>query len=156
MKKFIIGIFCISLLFSCETTKDLAKNIAPSNKLKGTWTLKNVEYYNTSGVIINVFDQADALCFEDSEWDLIPNNGKGKYTLVQTDECTGGTTNIIWNITKDSKFTFKKVEEGQKGKTVHEGYTLDFKNQTDTSFELLQHIPYDGKDIQIVYSFVKK
>lgn len=151
IKKILFVAIAVLLLHSCASTV----NTKSQTQLKGDWTITDVKYMNASGLIIKTFDLADAMCFEGSTWKFIPNNNSGNFSITEGEDCPASTSNIKWSITPENKFMFKYVD-GVKAKEVTTGYALTIQNQTENSFELIQDIPYEGRMVQIMYTFTKK
>lgn len=149
MKKvLILGIFSIAL-FSCKTTATGTKNdVATQVKLKGEWTLVDVNY--PSGYMVTSFDIADAKCLEGSQWKLIPNNNSGTLTLNNPGDCPAFNSRIVWNVKLNGDFNLKFLSK-EKAKHVTTGYVLTLANLTDSSFELIDN----STEATIVYSFKK-
>lgn len=121
--------------------------------LKGNWTISNVTYPGSEYIKVTSFDVADSKCFEGSSWNFISNNNKGTMTLTKAD-CPAFTSPIVWTITKDGAFNFK-ITEGEKAKRVTQGYTLQIRNQTESSFQLVDNVTVGGKTVEVTYQFSK-
>src|SRR5690554_8086585 len=99
MKKVLaLGVLSLAM-FSCKTATSTKNDVATQIKLKGEWTLVDVNY--SAGYKVTSFDVADANCFEGSQWKLIPNNNSGTVTLNNPDNCPSFNSRIIWNIKTD-------------------------------------------------------
>jgi len=152
MKKYLVLVLAAAtFLISCTPTF----NNKAQSKMKGDWTISDVEYKGAKGIKVTAFDDADAKCFVGSKWFFLANNYTGKYTLLGSDKCPSGTTNITWFVSPENNFQFKKVFTGEKAKKILEGYELKLENQTETAFDLVDESSVDGKRVQIVYHFVK-
>lgn len=148
MKKVLaLGVLSLAM-FSCKTATSTKNDVATQVKLKGEWTLVDVNY--PSGYKVTSFDVADATCFEGSQWKLIPNNNSGTVTLNSPDNCPSFNSRIIWNIKTDGTFNLKFLSQ-EKAKHVTTGYVLTASNVTDTTFELTDN----STEATIVYSFKK-
>lgn len=144
MKKF-IGIGLIALAFaSCKPTNDVKTQIG----LKGEWTLSSVTY--PKGFKVTSFHVADAKCFEGSQWKFVSNNNKGTISLNNAGDCPEFSSNIVWNISTDQKFNLKFVGS-EKAKHVADGYQLNYVNQSENSFQLIDNT----SGTTIVYQFLK-
>lgn len=156
MKKILLaGILGTTFLVSCSTAKQAQASRDDFYKLKGNWEVTSVDY--EKGYKIKPFDEgADAQCFVGSQWNLIPNNNTGSYSLSGGGDCPTVTRAIKFDVSKDKEFSFKVIDAGVKAKNVTAGYVLDFQNQTPTSFTLVQNVPFEGKILKVYYNFTKK
>ena len=59
-----------------------------------------------------------------SIWKLVPNNDSGSYTVIGDDNCPSITQNIIFEITKNKEFRFKRLIQNVKAKNIIDGYVL--------------------------------
>jgi|SRR5690606_5872520 hypothetical protein len=149
MKKVLaIGILSLAM-FSCKTSTNTKNDVPTQIKLKGEWTLTNVNY--PSGYKVTSFNVADAKCFEGSQWKFVSNNNSGTVTLNNnSSNCPQYNSKIIWNIKQDTSFNLKFIGD-DKAKHVTTGYNLTVANITDNNFELIDN----STETTIVYSFVK-
>lgn len=149
MKKVLaIGILSVAM-FSCKTSTNTKNDVPTQIKLKGEWTLTNVNY--PSGFKVTSFNVADAKCFEGSQWKFVSNNNTGTVTLNNnTSSCPQYNSKIIWNIKQDTSFNLKFIGD-DKAKHVTTGYNLTVSEITDNTFELIDN----STETTIVYSFVK-
>ena len=156
MKKILLaGILGTTFLVSCSTAKQAQASRDDFYKLKGNWEVTSVDY--EKGYKIKPFDEgADAQCFVGSQWNLVPNNNTGSYSLSGGGDCPTVTRAIKFDVSKDKEFSFKVIDAGVKAKNVTDGYVLDFQNQTPTSFTLVQNVPFEGKILKVYYNFTKK
>ena len=156
MKKILLaGILGTTFLVSCSTAKQAQASRDDFYKLKGNWEVTSVDY--EKGYKIKPFDEgADAQCFVGSQWNLIPNNNTGSYSLSGGGDCPTVTRAIKFDVNSEKQFSFKVIDAGIKAKNVTAGYVLDFQNQTPTSFTLVQNVPFEGKILKVYYNFTKK
>lgn len=148
MKKVLaIGILSVAM-FSCKTATNTKNDVPTQIKLKGEWTLTNVEY--PSGYKVTSFHVADAKCFEGSQWKFVSNNNSGTVTLNHPGDCPAFNSRIIWNIKQDGTFNLKFIGD-EKAKHITTGYNLTVSNITDNTFELID----SSTEATIVYSFTK-
>lgn len=68
--------------------------------------------------------------------------------------CPAFSSPIVWSVTKEGSFTLK-ITDGEKAKRVTQGYYLTLRNQTATSFQLVDNINVGGKATEVVYQFQK-
>ena len=156
MKKVLLtGMIGTLFAVSCSSANQAQNARADFMKLKGSWEISSVDY--EKGYKIKPFDEgADAQCFVGSQWNLVPNNNTGSYSLSGGGDCPTVTRAIKFDVSKDKEFSFKVIDAGVKAKNVTAGYVLDFQNQTPTSFTLVQNVPFEGKILKVYYNFTKK
>lgn len=156
MKKVLLtGIVGTLIAVSCSSAKQALHTRAEVMKLKGSWEITSVDY--DKQYKIKPFDEgADAKCFVGSQWNLIPNNNTGSFTLPGGGDCPSVSRAIKFDVSSSNQFSFKKIDAGQKAKSVIAGYVLDFQSQSPTSFTLVQNVPFEGKIIKVNYNFTKK
>ena len=156
MKKVLLtGMIGTLFAVSCSSANQAQNARADFMKLKGSWEISSVDY--DKQYKIKPFDEgADAQCFVGSQWNLIPNNNTGSYSLAGGGDCPTVTRAIKFDVSKDKEFSFKVIDAGVKAKNVTAGYVLDFQNQTPTSFTLVQNVPFEGKILKVYYNFTKK
>lgn len=146
------------LCSSCSISKAVREK---RNLLSGTWTLNDVSYENGSGNFKSViFNDAEDICFEGSDWFFRDNNSTGRYTLAQSTYCNGGDRFIRWSVVDrpenySSQLQFKLIDE--KNKDISGlGYRLNITSLTSSAMVLKSNATIDGKVINIVYKFTKK
>jgi len=146
---------------TAPTTPEPVSN-APMTKLdktsqvgiKGDWQIVNVSYPGSDYIKVNSFNLADSKCFIGSTWHFVSNNNKGNMTL-NSPNCTAFTSAITWYINKEGQFVLKILDEGLKSKNVKTGFVLGVRNQSETSFELVDKINVGNKSTDVVYQFQK-
>ncbi|MHA6697527.1 lipocalin family protein [Chryseobacterium sp. A301] len=155
MKNLIIaGIVGAALSVSCSTAKVAQDNRKEFLQLKGDWQITSVNY--DKSLQVRPFDDgADAQCFVGSTWHLVPNNYSGTYSLNGGENCPTFTQPIKFEVVGGSTFQFKKINEGEKAKTVTEGYQLSLVDQGENAFTLEQNVPFEGNLVKVVYQFQK-
>ncbi|HEY0298981.1 MAG TPA: hypothetical protein VGB84_07160 [Arachidicoccus sp.] len=120
---------------------------------------------NTSATILTkvklettVFDDVTPNCFIGSEW-VLPHNGNGTYTIQNNGDCYAGQRQIVWSVRTDQsgqKIFQLKILNGQKAKTVTEGYILDITNTSQSGFTLMSPVTVDGKTAYVYYDFTRE
>ncbi len=148
MKKIVFLCMCVIALASCSSL-----NQKSQVGLKGDWTITEVSYPGSDYIKVTSFDVADSQCFVGSSWSFVSNNNKGNMTITKAG-CPSFTSPIIWTVTKENTFTLK-ITEGEKGKRVTQGYFLQMRNQTESSFQLVDNVTVGGKNVEVVYQFQK-
>jgi len=121
--------------------------------IKGNWTISNVSYPGSDYIKVTSFDVADSKCFVGSNWNFISNNNKGTMTLTNA-SCPAFSSPIVWTVTKEGTFNLK-ITEGEKAKRVTQGYILQIRNQTESSFQLVDNVTVGGKTVEVTYKFSK-
>jgi hypothetical protein len=148
MKKFFLLSMFVAILASCSSL-DTKSQVG----LKGNWMISSVTYPGSDYIKVTSFDVADSKCFEGSSWNFISNSNKGTMTLNNS-SCPAFTSPIVWTVTKEGTFTLK-ITEGDKAKRVTQGYFLQLRNQTESSFQLIDNVSVGGKNVEVVYQFSK-
>lgn len=147
------------LLASCGTTKVVREQ---RNLISGTWTLNNVRYENNEGLFkAIVFNDADAICFEDSNWFFRDNNSTGRYSIKDGTLCSGGDRFIRWSVVDspqnyNTQLQFKFIDENRKDISGGMGYRLTIATLTTDEMILKSNVTVDSKPVTIVYQFTKK
>ncbi|WP_159801586.1 lipocalin family protein [Flavobacterium sp. MK4S-17] len=148
MKKlFLAGVFVV-LLSSCSSLDTKSQG-----GINGNWTITQVTYPGSDYIKVNSFDIADSKCFEGSSWKFVSNNNKGEMSLGKAG-CPAFSSPIVWSVTKEGSFTLK-ITEGEKAKRVTQGYYLKLRNQTQSSFQLVDNVSVGGSNVEVVYQFQK-
>lgn len=149
MKKFLFLSMFVILMASCGGLDQKSQT-----GLKGNWTITNVSYPSSDYIKVTSFDVADSKCFVGSSWNFVSNNNKGTMNVGGSGNCPSFSSPIVWTVTKTGDFTLK-ITEGNKAKRVTEGYFLKMRNQSETSFELVDNVTVGGKTVEVVYQFSK-
>lgn len=160
MRKSIFGMLLSSmLLYSCSVSKGAREQ---RDTLSGTWSLDNVSFENNPGSFKAVlFNDADAVCFEGSEWYFRDNNSTGRYTLSDGSLCTGGDRYIRWSVVEQpqsysSQLQFKFIDEKNNDIGGGQGYRLNITSLTPESMVLKSNTTTGGENVTVVYEFTKK
>ncbi len=157
MKKAILILAVVFFAVSCKSTQPIAntkKNRSSEIALKGNWTITNVSYPGSEYIKVNSFDIADSKCFYGSTWSFVSNNNKGTMSITAPD-CPSMESPITWYINDNNRFVMKILNAGVKAKKAREGYILDVRNQSENSFELVDHINVGSTPTDVVYTFTK-
>lgn len=149
MKKFLFLSMFVIMLTSCG-----GLDTKSQSGLKGNWTITNVTYPGSDYIKVTSFDVADSKCFVGSSWNFVSNNNKGTMNVNGSGNCPSFSSPIVWTVTKTGDFTLK-ITEGAKAKRVTEGYFLKMRNQSETSFQLVDNVNVGGKNVEVVYQFSK-
>ena len=159
LKRSLMLIATAIFLISCGVSKDIRNQ---RNLLSGTWTLDDVRYENNEGMFkAVVFNDADAICFEGSNWFFRDNNSTGRYTIKEGSLCQGGDRFIRWSVIKNpadynSQLQFKFIDEKRKDVSGGLGYRLTIAELTDSEMTLKSNVTVDAKPVTIVYEFSKQ
>ena len=159
MKKIFILLATIGLLASCGGTSKVAKEARKS--FDGQWTLTSVTYPNNPGQFnVTLFNEAQASCFENSNWDFVSNNNRGTYTVSGTD-CDGETNQFIWSIDEENTpqgiydFLLKPTNEDYKSTTGDQGFRMNLRSVTENNMVWEQTVSLDGSPFTIRMNFSK-
>lgn len=160
MRKYLLYLSVVALLAaSCSALKTGREQ---RNMISGTWTLDNISYENNEGTFTaKLFDDADAICFEGSDWFFRDNNSTGRYTLSQGSLCSGGDRYIRWSVVEreenyEDQLQFKFIDENNKDISGGTGYRLNIASLSPEAMTLKSRVSVDGEPITIVYEFSKK
>jgi hypothetical protein len=146
------------LLTSCSVSKSARTQ---RNLFSGTWILENISYENNSGNFKSViFNDAEDICFEGSQWFFRDNNSTGRYTINQSTLCQGGDRFFRWSVVEpsqnySSQLQFKFIDENRKDISGGYGYRLNIANLTEQYMTLKSNVSVDGQPVTIVYEFTK-
>ncbi len=146
------------LLVSCSITKSVRDQ---RNLISGTWTLDDVTFENNEGSFKAVlFNDADAICFEGSNWFFRDNNSTGRYTIKGGSLCSGGDRYIRWSVVEraenySGQLKFKFIDEKLKDISGGIGYSLNIAQLTSQQMTLKSNVTVDGEPVTIVYQFSK-
>ena len=157
-KQFLWVILAFLALQSCSISKEVRQQ---RNLISGTWTLTDISYENNEGSFsATLFNDADAICFEDSNWFFRDNNSTGRYTIKQGSLCEGGDRSIRWSVLKNpesysSQLQFKFIDEKRKDISGGLGYRLNIERLTATEMQLKSNVRVDGEAISVIYEFQK-
>ncbi|MFD2916803.1 lipocalin family protein [Psychroserpens luteus] len=155
MKQLIAICFAVCLL-SCG----VSKTVKTSKKvIKGNWTLSNITYSKTGTYNVTLFNDASKDCFEGSNWQFIPNNNTGIYTITKSDCTTGGryfnfTIQEVDEATGYYDFLLKPTNEKGKSET-NAGFRLNLTSLTDSQMQWQQTVNIDGVPFIININFTK-
>ncbi|MGX1930083.1 lipocalin family protein [Flagellimonas sp. 2504JD4-2] len=151
----LIGVF----LMSCSVSKSARTQ---RNLFSGSWTLNDVSYENNTGNFKSViFNDAEDICFEGSDWFFRDNNSTGRYTISQSSLCTGGDRFFRWSVVEpsqnySSQLQFKFIDDKRKDISGGTGYRLNIASINEQSMTLKSNVSVEGELVTIVYQFTKK
>lgn len=161
MKKFLQFSFILLFLSSCGSTQS-SSDAKPSKKtLKGTWKVTNVRLVGEENLNkANLFDMADAACFNGSEWVFIPNNGSGKYTINESAQCEAVATRIHWSFYEPGDGTFqlqfKYVDENNKPiDSANRGYSSNVDSLEENAMTMRVVASAEGKEFDVILTFTR-
>ncbi|NAS13176.1 lipocalin family protein [Poritiphilus flavus] len=146
------------LLVSCSITKSVRDQ---RNLISGSWTLDDITFENNEGTFKAVlFNDADAICFEGSNWFFRDNNSTGRYTIKGGSLCSGGDRFIRWSVVEraenySGQLKFKFIDEKLKDVSGGIGYSLNIAQLTAQQMTLKSNVTVDGEPVTIVYQFSK-
>lgn len=148
----------VLIVISCSISKEVREQ---RNTISGTWSLENIRYEDNSGSFkARLFNDADAVCFEGSEWYFRDNNSSGRYTLKNSSICQGGDRFFRWSVQESPTGTFqlqfKAIDEKRKDVSGGIGFSLDITTLNETNMVLQSESMVDGESVTVVYEFNKK
>ncbi|WP_420322626.1 lipocalin family protein [Flagellimonas sp.] len=147
------------LLMSCSVSKNARSQ---RNLFSGSWTLNDVSYENNTGNFKSViFNDAEDICFEGSDWFFRDNNSTGRYTISQSSLCQGGDRFFRWSVVEpsqnySSQLQFKFIDDKRKDISGGVGYRLNIVSINEQAMTLKSNVSVDGELVTIVYQFTKK
>lgn len=159
--KLFLFVFSVFLLVSCGGSANLGKdNKSLRGNLDGNWILSEVSYQGEGYFKSTLFNDANAKCFQNSEWFFRSNNSTGTYTLAG-EECSPGVRYIRWSIQNDangnpSVFTFKFTDEKKKDLYGGAGYVFNIESITENAMVLSSSESAGDDAVNLVYQFNKQ
>lgn len=160
VRKSLIFMALAGLVFSsCSVSKSARTQ---RNLFSGSWTLDNISYENNTGNFKSViFNDAEDICFEGSDWFFRDNNSTGRYTISQSSLCQGGDRFFRWSVVEpsqnySSQFQFKFIDENRKDISGGVGYRLNIASLSEQAMVLKSNVSVEGELVTIVYEFSKK
>lgn len=156
-KSFFLLLLSVGFLSSCSVSKSARQD---RSVLNGYWILNNVSYEGNEGKFNSVlFNDAEADCFEGSNWFFRNNNSTGSYVLANTDNCGQEERFIRWSVIEregmSSQLQFKFIDDKYKDISGGIGYRLDIASLDATQMRLNSKVTVDGTPITVVYEFIK-
>ena len=156
---FLFVVLSSFMMMSCSVSKNAKTQ---RNLLSGTWSLNNVSYENNTGNFKSViFNDAEDICFEGSDWFFRDNNSTGRYTISSSTLCQGGDRFFRWSVVEpsqnySSQLQFKFIDEKRKDISGGFGYRLTIATINEQAMTLKSNVTVDGELVTIVYEFTKK
>lgn len=156
MKKIIFLLAIIFVVTSCGTSKTvrLSKKV-----IKGNWLLNAITYSESGTYNVTLLNDVSKACFQGSDWQFIPNNNTGIYT-ISSNQCNAGPRNFIFKIqevdptTGYYDFILKPTDEKGKSETNH-GFRMNLLELSDTTMKWTQTLKVEGKPFVITMKFTK-
>ncbi|WP_422351628.1 lipocalin family protein [Flagellimonas sp.] len=160
VRKSLIFMALAGLMFSsCSVSKSARTQ---RNLFSGSWALDNISYENNTGNFKSViFNDAEDICFEGSDWFFRDNNSTGRYTISQSSLCQGGDRFFRWSVVEpsqnySSQLQFKFIDENRKDISGGVGYRLNIASLSEQAMILKSNVSVEGELVTIVYEFSKK
>ena len=144
---------------SCSVSKAAREK---RSMVDGYWTLTDIGYENNIGNFKStLFNDAEDICFEGSEWFFRNNNSTGMYTIQPSTLCNGGERYIRWSINESpqnysDQLQFKFTDEKFKDIAGKVGYRLNIVTLTAQKMVLKSNSTVNGEIVTVVYTFTKK
>lgn len=129
-------------------------------EFKGDWILESVTYPDSSGLFdVELFNVAEASCFDNSTWKFVPNNSTGSF-ILDGDDCSKTEQQFTWYIDKATAQNINpemllKVTTGQKARKVDTGTRIKIKSLLADQMIWEQSVMFNGKQIKIQMTFSK-
>lgn len=156
MKKIITICLFVSFLVSCGSSK----NIRQSKRImKGTWVLQQINYNEKGTYEINFFNDISQPCLEGSQWQFVPNNNTGTYTINKS-YCNNGDRFFVFTVQEIDvatglyDFLLKPTNLKHKSNTNH-GFRLRLTHLNDTNMQWKQTVNVNGSPFTIQLNFIK-
>ncbi len=149
-------IFSIFLVVSCSLSK---QNRSYRSMINGQWTLQSVTHPNNPGEFnADLFNTANAFCYNQSSWNFIANNSTGSYSFTNGN-CNNAPNLIRWSIHEPGngsyQFQFKPINEKKKSTNNNAGFRLNIDAINETSMTLSTTVNVDGTPFLINLNFIK-
>ncbi|HLT51557.1 MAG TPA: lipocalin family protein [Arenibacter sp.] len=156
-KSFFLLLLSVGFLSSCSVSKSARQD---RSVLNGYWILSNVSYEGNEGRFNSVlFNDAEANCFESSNWFFRNNNSTGSYVLANNGNCDQTERFIRWSVIDregmPGQLQFKFIDDKYKDISGGIGYRLDIVSLNATHMTLNSKVTVDGEPITVVYEFSK-
>ncbi len=158
MKNFIYATLAF-LLISCSITKPETKQ--SKKTLKGTWEVVNIRFVSDKGMNkASLFDLVDVNCFKGSEWVFIPENGRGKFTILNSGQCENSINRIHWSLHEPGdgtfQFQFKYVDtKNNPINNENRGYRSKIEQFDTNSMIMRIATTFEGNSFEIAMTFNK-
>ncbi len=155
MKNLIIFLFVITLI-SCGASKEVRQS---EKVMKGNWSLTNVTYSKTGDYNVTLLNDTSKTCFENSQWQFVPNNNTGIYTIINSD-CNTGERNFNFAIQEMDEMTgnydFVLKPTNAKGKSeTNAGFKFRLTSLSENEMQWQQTVMTNGTPFIINMNFTK-
>ncbi|CAN5208400.1 hypothetical protein BH09BAC2_BH09BAC2_09100 [soil metagenome] len=160
MKRIFIPLLALLFAISSCSTSRIATQY--KNTINGTWVLQSIVSEGITGQVkANLFNEQSAICFNNSIWTLNSHTSLGTYTTSKTtNDCGVITRNIRWSIYESSnepkEFQFKRLDNKLKAMDNGAGYRLAIVQVEANSFQLRSNLTFEGKNMSLLYTFIRK
>lgn len=149
-------LFMTLCFLSCGTSKTVRTS---KKTIKGNWTLNNITYSQTGTYEVTLLNDASKACFEGSDWQFIPNNNTGMYTITKGDCVTGGryfsfTIQEIDEATGYYDFLLKPTDKKGNSET-NAGFRLRLSQLSETNMQWQQTVLVEEEPFTINMNFIK-
>lgn len=157
MKKIITICLLTLIFFSCGGTKTVRQS---KKVIKGNWVLNQVTHNETGNYNISLLNDATQACFEGSNWQFIPNNNSGNYSL-SSGNCDNLQRFFIFTIQEIDpatglyNFILKPTDNKRKSATNH-GFRLKLTQLSETNMQWQQTVSVSGKPFTLNMNFIKQ
>ena len=155
MKKLFILFITITMM-SCGASKKVRQS---EKTIKGNWSLTKVTYSKTGDYNVTLLNDTSTACFENSQWQFIPNNNTGVYSILNS-ECSTGDRNFNFTIQEVDAATgyydFLLKPTNEKGKSATDaGFRMRLTELSENNMQWQQTVYADGNPFIINMNFTK-
>jgi len=150
----------VGVLFfmSCGVSKTV---IQSKRVIKGNWVLNSITHDQTGTFNINLLLDVSQACFEGSDWQFIPNNNSGLYTISNSG-CASGERYFIFTIQEINpetglyNFLLKPTSKlGSAGKNSKTGFRFELTHLDVGAMQWQQTVTVDDSFITVSLNFTK-
>ncbi|NER15628.1 lipocalin family protein [Spongiivirga citrea] len=154
--KYLILLLTLITFSACSLSK---QNRSYRSMINGQWTLQSVTHPNNPGEFnADLFNTANAFCYNESTWNFISNNSTGSYSF-SNGNCGQESNLIRWSIFEPGdgsyQFQFKPIDEKKKSTNNNAGFRLNIDALNETSMTLSTTVNVDGTPFLINLNFIK-
>ncbi|WP_026754256.1 lipocalin family protein [Sediminibacter sp. Hel_I_10] len=155
MKKLFVLLITATLM-ACGASKTVRQS---EKVIKGNWSLNTVTYSKTGEYDVTLLNDTSKECFENSQWQFIPNNNTGLYSIIDSNCNTGDryfsfTIQEVNEVTGYYDFLLKPTNEKGKSET-NAGFRLRLTELSENTMQWQQTVTTNGQPFIINMNFTK-
>ncbi len=165
MKSFLLLAVSFLFVLSCGTPKVAsdtkeATTEAATKVIIGDWGLNSIKYSDGGDFLISIFNDTSKECFKGSNWNFVPSENSGSYTINKND-CPNGerTFRFITNEADPSSgfYDFHLKLTGEKHKSDRSAsFKMHLLKLTKSAMTWEQTVTIEGMNVAIKMNFSKK